>query len=122
MVIIPSLTAVCMMLGIWWILDLGCEEGNLIDRLISRGISSSLGVEIDQANVIECIRKGIKVIHSDLDSRLEKFEDKKFDASNKRSSPERIVLVCSGLCKYYRYRNNCCIKGNEIGYACYKNK
>jgi|TARA_B100001750_G_C15522356_1_gene613077 homoserine O-acetyltransferase len=63
------------------ILDLGCEEGNLIDRLISRGISSSLGVEIDQANVIECIRKGIKVIHSDLDSRLEKFEDKKFDVA-----------------------------------------
>ena len=63
------------------ILDLGCEEGNLIDRLISRGISSSLGVEIDQANVIECIKKGIKVIHSDLDSRLEKFEDKKFDVA-----------------------------------------
>ena len=61
------------------ILDLGCEKGELIEQLNSIGISNSLGVEINQQNVISCFTKGINIIHSDLDSRLEKFYDSQFD-------------------------------------------
>ena len=61
------------------ILDLGCEEGELIEQLSTIGISRALGVEINQNNVISCFGKGINVIHSDLASRLEKFYDSQFD-------------------------------------------
>ena len=63
------------------ILDLGCENGDLIEQLSSIEISSALGVEINESNVISCIDKGINVIHSDLDSRLEKFYDGQFDVA-----------------------------------------
>jgi len=63
------------------ILDLGCEKGDLIEQLSSIEISSALGVEINESNVISCIDKGINVIHSDLDSRLEKFYDSQFDVA-----------------------------------------
>ncbi|NCG35199.1 MAG: homoserine O-acetyltransferase [Dehalococcoidales bacterium] len=63
------------------ILDLGCENGDLIEQLSSIDISSALGVEINESNVISCIDKGINVIHSDLDSRLEKFYDSQFDVA-----------------------------------------
>jgi len=63
------------------ILDLGCENGDLIEQLSSIEISSALGVEINESNVISCINKGISVIHSDLDSRLEKFYDGQFDVA-----------------------------------------
>ena len=63
------------------ILDLGCEEGELIEQLSTIGISRALGVEINQNNVISCFAKGINVIHSDLASRLEKFYDSQFDVA-----------------------------------------
>ncbi len=63
------------------ILDLGCENGELIKNLSSSGFHNSLGVEINQSNVIECINSNIQVVHSDLDTMLLKFYDKQFDVA-----------------------------------------
>ena len=63
------------------ILDLGCENGELIKNLSITGFSNSLGVEINQSNVIECISSDIQVVHSDLDSILLKFYDNQFDVA-----------------------------------------
>ena len=63
------------------VLDLGCENGELINNLTSIGFKNTLGVEINQNNVIECVSSDIQVVHSDLDSILLKFYDEQFDVA-----------------------------------------
>ena len=63
------------------VLDLGCENGELIKNLKSIGFKNTLGVEINESNVIECVSSDIQVVHSDLDSILLKFYDEQFDVA-----------------------------------------
>jgi methionine biosynthesis protein MetW len=61
------------------VLDLGCGDGALLKRLAaSRGVSG-YGVEIDDANVLKCVRNGVNVIQQNLEAGLAMFEDKAFD-------------------------------------------
>jgi len=61
------------------ILDLGCGGGQMLLRLKRRGWRRLLGVEIDQAAVLACVRRGIDCIHADLNEGLGRFGDKQFD-------------------------------------------
>ncbi len=63
------------------ILDLGCENGELIKSLSQHGFKSALGVEINQSNIIQCISDDIQIIHSNLDKILPKFYDSQFDVA-----------------------------------------
>ncbi|MCR5261859.1 MAG: methionine biosynthesis protein MetW [Candidatus Gastranaerophilales bacterium] len=57
------------------VLDLGCGDGTLLERLIKEKNVSGLGVEIDQNNVIQSIHKGLSVIQGDIDEGLADFAD-----------------------------------------------
>lgn len=61
------------------ILDLGCGEGNLLERLEKEKNARVQGVEIDPANVEACVERGVPVIQADLDLGLSVFPDKSFD-------------------------------------------
>jgi len=61
------------------VLDLGCGDGILLERLIKEKNVSGLGVEIDQNNVIKSIHKGLSVIQGDIDEGLADFADKDKD-------------------------------------------
>lgn len=61
------------------VLDLGCGDGSLLRHLReARGVTG-YGLEIDDANVLTCVKSGVNVLQSDLESGLSGFEDGSFD-------------------------------------------
>ncbi len=61
------------------VLDLGCGSGELLAWLKANKGCSGYGVEIADANVAECVRRGVDVIQLNLEEGLALFDDKSFD-------------------------------------------
>ena len=61
------------------VLDLGCGDGALLEHLQRERGCSGYGVEIADANVLACARRGVNVIQLNLDEGLSMFEDGSFD-------------------------------------------
>ena len=61
------------------VLDLGCGDGALLDYLQRERGCSGYGVEILDANVLACVRRGVNVVQLNLDEGLALFEDNSFD-------------------------------------------
>ncbi len=61
------------------VLDLGCGDGALLHWLTEHRNITGYGVEIDQANVISCLKKNVNIIQADLDAGLTDFESGSFD-------------------------------------------
>jgi methionine biosynthesis protein MetW len=61
------------------VLDLGCGDGSLLRFLIEERGISGYGVEIDDRNVLDCVRNGVNVIQRDLEAGLSVFESGSFD-------------------------------------------
>lgn len=61
------------------ILDLGCGDGTLLRYLAETREAWGYGVEITDESVLACVRNGVNVIQSDLESGLSAFESGSFD-------------------------------------------
>ena len=61
------------------VLDLGCGDGGLLAHLKATRQCSGYGIEIDDANVLACVRRGVDVIQLNLDEGLALFGDASFD-------------------------------------------
>jgi methionine biosynthesis protein MetW len=61
------------------VLDLGCGDGTLLCMLRDELQVKGYGLEIEQENIIQCVRKGINVIQRDLDAGLSDFDEQTFD-------------------------------------------
>ena len=61
------------------VLDLGCGDGELLALLQRSRGCTGYGVEIDDANVLACARRGVNVIQLNLDEGLAMFSDASFD-------------------------------------------
>ena len=61
------------------VLDLGCGDGSLLQQLKQQKDVYGLGIEIDQPEITECIRKGVNVVEQNLDHGLSNFRDNSFD-------------------------------------------
>jgi methionine biosynthesis protein MetW len=61
------------------VLDLGCGDGAMLAHLQSTRGCSGYGVEIDDANVLACVQRGVNVIQLNLDEGLAMFDDASFD-------------------------------------------
>jgi methionine biosynthesis protein MetW len=61
------------------VLDLGCGDGALLAYLQATRGCSGYGVEIDDANVLACVKRGVNVIQLNLDQGLALFDDASFD-------------------------------------------
>ncbi|MCO5105039.1 MAG: methionine biosynthesis protein MetW [Burkholderiaceae bacterium] len=61
------------------VLDLGCGDGAMLDYLQRTRGCSGYGVEIDDANVLACVRRGVNVVQLNLEEGLAIFEDNSFD-------------------------------------------
>ena len=61
------------------VLDLGCGDGALLDHLQRERGCSGYGIEIADANVLACVRRGVNVIQLNLDEGLAMFGDASFD-------------------------------------------
>ncbi len=61
------------------VLDLGCGDGALLAHLQQARGCSGYGVEIDDAKVLACVRRGVNVLQLNLEDGLAIFEDNSFD-------------------------------------------
>jgi methionine biosynthesis protein MetW len=61
------------------VLDLGCGDGNLLQKLVSEKGVKGHGVELYPENLYQCVEKGVPVIHADLDEGLSDYPDNSFD-------------------------------------------
>jgi methionine biosynthesis protein MetW len=74
------------------VLDLGCGDGELLAYLKHAKGTLSRGVEISEAGVLTCVRRGLSVRQGNLQEGLADYPDKSFD----------IVILSQTL----RYLNN----------------
>ena len=61
------------------VLDLGCGDGALLAYLRDARKCRGYGVEIDDSHVLECVKRGVNVIQSNLDAGLLMFSDDMFE-------------------------------------------
>ncbi|MBC7604719.1 MAG: methionine biosynthesis protein MetW [Ramlibacter sp.] len=61
------------------VLDLGCGDGQLLDFLQRERGCTGYGIEIDDANLLACVKRGVNVIQLNLDEGLSIFDDSSFD-------------------------------------------
>ena len=61
------------------VLDLGCGDGAMLDHLQRTRACTGYGIEIDDANVLACVKRGVNVIQLNLDEGLALFGDQSFD-------------------------------------------
>jgi methionine biosynthesis protein MetW len=58
---------------------LGCGNGAFLSFLQTQRACTGYGVEIDDANVLACVQRGVSVIQLNLEQGLSMFEDQSFD-------------------------------------------
>ena len=79
------------------VLDLGCGDGTLLTLLKEAKRVESIGLEIDAANIQQCIKNGVNVIEQNLDKGLSNFETDSFDTVvltqtlQALSSPDELI-------------------------------
>jgi methionine biosynthesis protein MetW len=61
------------------VLDLGCGDGALFKYLKRERDISGYGVEIDDANVLACVKNGVNVVQRNLERGLREFDDQSFE-------------------------------------------
>jgi methionine biosynthesis protein MetW len=61
------------------VLDLGCGDGALLHLLTRQKGCTGYGIEIDDANVLACVQRGINVLQLNLHQGLKAFQDQSFD-------------------------------------------
>ena len=61
------------------VLDLGCGDGAMLAYLQAMRGCTGYGIEIDDANVLACVKRGVNVIQLNLEDGLAMFDDASFD-------------------------------------------
>jgi len=61
------------------VLDIGSEDGALLDLLVRERKVDGRGIELSQAGVNRCVARGLSVIQGDADTDLSDYPDRAFD-------------------------------------------
>ena len=61
------------------VLDLGCGDGRLLQRLRSERGVRGRGIDIGEEMIMECVNKGISVLQGDLNEGLEDYQSGSYD-------------------------------------------
>ena len=79
------------------VLDLGCGDGALLERLLNEEGCDGCGIDVDLEEVRKCIARGVPVYHGDMLEGMAMFEDGRFDCVilsqtlQQTEQPERVV-------------------------------
>lgn len=61
------------------VLDLGCGDGAMLEMLQRERNCAGYGVELSDANVLACVKRGVDVLQLNLEEGLSMFGDDSFD-------------------------------------------
>ena len=61
------------------VLDLGCGDGALLEHLVRRREVKGRGIELSEAGVLACVRRGLSVRQGNLQEGLADYPDGSFD-------------------------------------------
>ncbi len=61
------------------ILDIGCGDGDLIDSMYQSHGITGIGIDIDLKHVVDCLRKNVPILQTDVDAGLSMVADGAFD-------------------------------------------
>ena len=61
------------------VLDLGCGDGALLDYLVHEQGVQGRGIELSEAGVLACVRRGLSVRQGNLQEGLGDYPDRSFD-------------------------------------------
>jgi len=75
------------------VLDLGCGNGDLMYLLVREKNARVQGIELDEAAIYECVRKGLSVIHGDIEEGLREYPDGSFDDVILNQSIQQVKKV-----------------------------
>ncbi len=73
------------------VLELGCGNGVLLNKLKAERGAAVHGIEIDDSSVRECVRIGLDVLHESADGALTDYGDGAFDYVIFNDSMQRVV-------------------------------
>ena len=62
------------------ILDLGCGDGALLEYLVRRKNVIGRGIELSEAGILGCVRRGLSVRQGNVEEGLADYPDASFDA------------------------------------------
>ncbi len=75
------------------VLDLGCGNGDLLYLLAKEKDAKVQGIEANDAAISECVKKGLSVYHSDLESGLTEYPDQSIDYVILNQSMQEVKRV-----------------------------
>ncbi|MFT6680099.1 methionine biosynthesis protein MetW, partial [Haliea salexigens] len=61
------------------VLDLGCGNGEFLQRLAKERQVRGLGLEIDPDKITNAVSRGLDIVEQDMDAGLGNFPDQSFD-------------------------------------------
>lgn len=61
------------------VLDLGCGNGEFLQRLQQERDVRGLGLEIDPDKITAAVARGLNIVEQDMDAGMENFPDQSFD-------------------------------------------
>ncbi len=75
------------------VLDLGCGDGELLYLLASNKNAKVQGIEVSDEAIYQCVKKGLSVFNSDIESGLVEYPDKSFDYVILNQSMQEVTKV-----------------------------
>ena len=75
------------------VLDLGCGNGDLLYLLARDKNAKVQGIELSNEAIYQCVRKGLSVFNSDIESGLVEYPDQSFDYVILNQSMQEVTKV-----------------------------
>ncbi len=73
------------------VLELGCRDGSLLERLVAEKGVKAQGVEPDDESIFLCVEKGLYALHEQADTALHDYADDSFDYAIFDRSLQRVA-------------------------------
>ncbi|MEL7240061.1 MAG: methionine biosynthesis protein MetW, partial [Planctomycetota bacterium] len=99
------------------VLDLGCGDGGLLARLKQRGDKHLLGIDVQTANVLAAVGRGLDVIDADLNQPLRFFADSQFDVVVLSQTLQSVESTLGVLGELMRVGRHAVVSFPNFGYG-----